>query len=123
MKASKAVLLTLALVATLGILAGALLIHRGFRANREPSQMEKAVARRVRDFTIPGDERSRKNPLDATQETLQEGRDEFQARCATCHGFDGSGRTSVGRNLYPRAPDLQSPETQGLTDEIGRAHV
>jgi predicted CXXCH cytochrome family protein len=115
-KASKAVLLTLALVATLGILAGALLIHRGFRANREPSQMEKAVARRVRDFTIPGDERSRKNPLDATQETLQEGRDEFQARCATCHGFDGSGRTSVGRNLYPRAPDLQSPETQGLTD-------
>lgn len=33
-----------------------------------------------------------------------------------CHGRDGSGQTKIGRNLYPRVPDLRSQETQGLTD-------
>ena len=29
----------------------------------------------------------------------------FWTHCATCHGVDGSGKTPVGSNLYPRAPD------------------
>ena len=32
------------------------------------------------------------------------------------HGNDGSGQTQVGRNLYPKPPDLRSPQTQNLTD-------
>jgi hypothetical protein len=31
-------------------------------------------------------------------------------------GIDGRGITPVGRNLYPRVPNLQSSETQSLTD-------
>ena len=31
-------------------------------------------------------------------------------RCFSCHGFDGRGKTSIGRNLYPKPPDLQLPE-------------
>ena len=47
---------------------------------------------------------------------LQSGRDAFLSRCATCHGIDGRGKTSIGANQYPRVPDLHSEQTQRLTD-------
>ena len=31
-------------------------------------------------------------------------------------GIDGSGKTQIGLNLYPRVPDLRLLETQNLTD-------
>jgi mono/diheme cytochrome c family protein len=40
----------------------------------------------------------------------------FADHCAMCHANDGSGETEMGRNLYPRAPDLRAPATQNLTD-------
>ena len=36
--------------------------------------------------------------------------------CATCHANDGSGKTSIGRSLYPPAPDMREPSTQTLSD-------
>lgn len=33
-----------------------------------------------------------------------------------CHANDGSGQTEIGRNLYPKAPDMRGPATQSLTD-------
>src|SRR5204862_3671862 len=36
--------------------------------------------------------------------------------CAICHANDGSGKTEMGRNLYPRAPDMRLAATQELTD-------
>ncbi len=38
------------------------------------------------------------------------------ARCAVCHGTDGTGKTQIGQNLYPRVPNLRSIESQRLTD-------
>ena len=32
------------------------------------------------------------------------------------HANDGSGDTEIGRNLYPRSPDMRKAETQQLTD-------
>jgi mono/diheme cytochrome c family protein len=40
----------------------------------------------------------------------------FADHCATCHANDGSGKTEIGQNLYPKAPDMRQPETQNLTD-------
>ena len=51
---------------------------------------------------------------------MQEAREHFIARCAICHGNDGRGRTQIGQSLYPRVPDLLSPQTQNLTD--GQIH-
>jgi hypothetical protein len=34
----------------------------------------------------------------------------------SCHGLDGSARTPLGENLYPRVPDLRAAHTQGLSD-------
>jgi predicted CXXCH cytochrome family protein len=116
MKAWKAVSLTLAVVAFVGLMCAALLIHRGFRATNQPSRLETIVAHTARNLSIPSAARTDKNPLEASPETLQAGRDAFMARCQTCHGHDGSGLTPVGQSLYPRVPDLRSAQTQTLTD-------
>src|SRR6266404_7699121 len=74
------------------------------------------VALAVRNLAIPAAARHDNNPLKASPEILNEARDSFVDRCAVCHGNDGSGQTQVGRNLYPKPPDLRLPQTQNLTD-------
>src|SRR5277367_5086960 len=116
MKAWKVASLTLAGVSLVGVMCAALLIHRGFRATNQPSRIETIVAHTARNLSIPGAARNDRNPLEASQETLQAGRDAFMARCQTCHSHDGSGLTPVGQSLYLRVPDLRSASTQNLTD-------
>jgi len=70
----------------------------------------------VRNLAIPKTARNQKNPIEPTPEATQEGREYFLDQCASCHGIDGSGRTQVGLNLYPRVPDLRAAGTQSLND-------
>ena len=63
-----------------------------------------------------GAERNAPNPFVSTPDVLSEARAHFADHCATCHGNDGSGKTQIGQNLYPKAPDMRLPETQNLTD-------
>jgi len=60
--------------------------------------------------------RKRHNPLAASPEAVAAGRSHFADHCAVCHANDGSGDTEVGRNMYPRAPDMRKPATQQLSD-------
>ena len=116
MSKGKTTLLAVIGVAALIVLCAALLILRGFNATREPSRIERVVARAVRDLAIPRAAGREKNPLQLSAENLQAGREIFLARCANCHGVDGSGRTPVGQSLYPRVPDLRAQPTQNLSD-------
>jgi predicted CXXCH cytochrome family protein len=116
MKAWKASLLTILAIVIAVVLGVALMIHRGFRATNKPLPGEAAVARTMRDLAIAGKDRSRKNPLEFTWQNLNEGREDFLAKCSGCHGRDGSGVAPTGQSLYPRVPDLRSPHTQSLTD-------
>jgi len=92
------------------------LIWLGFSTADQPSYLEKTVARAARNLAMPRRARLEANPWKATPEVLQEARESFLDRCAVCHGPDGAGETGVGRNLYPRVPDLRLPQTQNLTD-------
>ena len=116
MSKGKTTLLAVIGVAAVIVLCAALLILRGFNATREPSRIERVVARAVRDLAIPRAAGREKNPLQLSAENLQAGREIFLARCANCHGVDGSGRTPVGQSLYPRVPDLRAQPTQNLSD-------
>ena len=103
----------------LAILSGiylSMVVRHGFSAADQPSAVERAIARTVRDLGIPASARDEKNPLTASPDALQEGRDHFEDRCAICHGKDGDGRTGIGPNFYPKAPELRFPATQKLTD-------
>jgi predicted CXXCH cytochrome family protein len=115
-KLLKTFLLALVLLVIFTAIWAGIWIHSGFRATSQPSRLETAVARAARNLSVPGSARNEKNPLEATQQNLQDGRDAFTARCQTCHGHDGSGLTPVGQSLYPRVPDLRSAQTQRLTD-------
>ena len=111
------VILSVGLVALAVLLFyAAHLITRGFSTSAEPSYIETVVARAARNLSIPRGARRETNPFTATPALLIEARDNFLDRCATCHGVDGSGATQMGRNLYPRVPDLRLPRTQDLTD-------
>ncbi|HET8824053.1 MAG TPA: c-type cytochrome, partial [Terriglobales bacterium] len=116
MKPVKVVLLTLLIAATIVAMIVATLVHRGFRATSEPSKPERIVARGIRNFSIPRAARRERSPLKASSADLQAGRDLFLTQCSNCHGVDAKGKTPVGSNLYPRVPDLHSPETQSLSD-------
>ncbi len=95
----------------LGFLASA-----GFSARDEPSSVEAFVARRLRNFSIPRAHRDASNPVVLTPVVLARAREHFADHCASCHGNDGRGQTTLGRNLYPKAPDMQLADTQGLPD-------
>ncbi len=116
MKALRTFLLTLLVIAVLGAACGLLLIRRGFRATTMPTVWEGVVARTMRGWAVPARERSKKNPVAATSDALQQGREQFLTQCAACHGIDGSGTTPMGLNLYPRVPDLRAASTQSLSD-------
>jgi len=109
------IVLLLALV-VLAVTYAAVVVRSGFSATDEPSAVEKIVARTVRNLGIPSSARRDTNPVPPSSDALRVGRGRFLADCAGCHGQDGRGRTAVGRNLYPKPPDLRSPETQALTD-------
>lgn len=116
MKIWKIILVALAGAILVAVLVAGLLLWRGFRATDEPSHLETMIARTARDFAIPPHERRKQNPLHASADVLRQAHVDFNARCAVCHGYDGSGRTPMGTNLYPKAPDLRSSTTQNLSD-------
>lgn len=92
----------------------------GFRDSSNPSRFETALARRIRDFAIPRVEARTANPYPNDALAVQQGRELFLTRCASCHGTDGRGTTPLGANVYPRVPNLQAATTQELYD--GQLH-
>jgi mono/diheme cytochrome c family protein len=51
-----------------------------------------------------------------TKELIDGARRHFADHCASCHANDGSGKTTPGQGLYPRAPDMRTANTQSLSD-------
>ena len=106
----------LAAVGLAGVGLGALLWWTGISAKQHPGPLETFVAGRARHAIISGRLRARKNPVPLNDEVLKSGMAHFADHCASCHANDGSGDTEIGRNLYPRAPDMRLPATQALSD-------
>ena len=112
MPKEKALLLWLVLLFVVtAIVQGVAVIRHGFSARDAPSALETYVARTTRKLAVPSDARNQKNPFTATPEVLAEARAHFADHCAICHGNDGSGKTEIGQNLYPKAPDMRLSQT------------
>ncbi len=88
----------------------------GLSAMPVPGVLETRAVRFVRGFAVPADVRTRVNPVPASPEALREGLEHFADHCASCHANDGSGDTTLGRSLYPKAPDMRRSATQNMTD-------
>jgi mono/diheme cytochrome c family protein len=92
------------------------LFATGFSAKPEPHPLEIVVARQVRHLAIPLEQRNAQNPIPLNPDVMKESLAHFADHCATCHANDGSGQTPIGKNVYPKAPDLRLADTQSMSD-------
>src|SRR5258706_9652395 len=116
---SRRLIATAAVVALLVLGAVALYreaIAHGFSAREKPWAIEAFAARHLRRLATGTDSAQLRNRYVASPKLLSDARDHFADHCALCHGVDGSGKTEIGKGLYPPAPDLRDPNTQELSD-------
>ena len=92
------------------------LFTTGFSAKPEPHPLEIVVARKIRHLAIPLEQRNALNPIPLNPDVMKESLAHFADHCATCHANDGSGQTPIGKNVYPKAPDLRLAGTQSMSD-------
>ena len=115
----KTVLIVLGVALLTGAVVAAVAVRtvsRGFSARAQPSAAEAMAARMVRRLAVPRRSRNLANPVYPSDEVFADARAHFADHCAICHANDGSGDTVIGRNLYPKAPDMRLDATQSLTD-------
>ena len=92
------------------------LFTTGFSAKPQPHPLEIVVARQIRHLAIPLEQRNAQNPIPLNPDVMKESLAHFADHCATCHANDGSGQTTIGKNVYPKAPDLRLADTQSMSD-------
>ena len=112
--------LLIALAAALLVAAGAAALYRfalpGLSSARPaPPTIETEVATWLLLHSVPSEAAARPNPLKPEEAIIAAGASSFQQKCAVCHGFDGTGRTTIGEHVYPRAPSLRQA-LPALTD-------
>jgi len=112
---TKVVVGVLAVAILVAVIAFVSMIRRGFSAHDEPSRIEATMARAMRHWAVPSDLRGAKNPVPLTPPVLADGRAHFADHCAGCHGNDGKGG-GMGKQMYPKAPDMTLAATQSLSD-------
>ena len=98
------------------VLAYLQVMDGGLSAAEQPSVVEKAVAARLLKLSVPPEAKKASNPYAAEKSAWREGAEHFDDHCAVCHGRDGHGGTAIGRNMYPKVPDLGASGTQHLSD-------
>jgi len=108
-----AVVLAVVLVAGLAFWIG---VANGFSARTAPTPVERALMRALHRWSVPSRARDAANPVAYSAEVWAQSRAHFADHCASCHGNDGRGDTEIGRNLFPKAPDMTQPATQDKTD-------
>lgn len=91
-------------------------IQRGFSARDTPSKLEIVIATKARALAVSASHRALKNPVPNSGENIRAGLEHFADHCYVCHGNNGSGDTSFGKNMYPKPPDMRGAETQNKTD-------
>ena len=112
----KAFLLLVSLVVLSGAGVVVYVMNAGLSARDQPGTVETLVARGVRTLTIARRARDLQNPVPRSPEVIAAGRAHFADHCTACHANNGSGETEMGRNLFPKAPDMRLAPTQDLTD-------
>lgn len=115
----RAILIVVVLFAVallIGAIAIGSMVRSGLSAHDEPTRIEAAVARTVRQWAVPTELRHAKNPVPLTPQLLVEARAHFADHCAVCHGNDGKGQSGMGKQMYPKTPDMTLAATQSLSD-------
>ena len=111
-----AILTIVGLLVVGAVLAYLQVMDGGLSAAEQPSVVEKAVAARLLKLSVPPEAKKASNPYATEKSAWREASEHFDDHCAMCHGRDGRGGTPIGRNMYPKVPDLSASPTQHLSD-------
>ena len=81
-----------------------------------PSQLEKSIVLAAKHHVTVRN-KSEKNPIQYSADTLASGKEAFGHYCVACHGMDGQ-NTGVpfADRMSPPLPPLTAPEVQSYTD-------
>jgi mono/diheme cytochrome c family protein len=71
---------------------------------------EEAQAELPKPLVIPEEEKNRKNPVPADEESLEIGRKLYTSQCALCHGEKGDGKGDLATDLKLTVPDFTTAE-------------
>lgn len=96
-------------------LVGLSLLLCGCRVSKPNPLERKVVVAAEHDFTVGN--RSQRNPLPLTKETLAAGKEAFNHYCVVCHGLDGQATgVPFADHMSPPIPSLASQQVQGYSD-------
>jgi mono/diheme cytochrome c family protein len=97
------------------LLPAIILLCRGMAATK-PSAVETRLMWAAKHHVFIHD-KSQRNPLQPTSETLADGKVAFSHYCVACHGVDGQ-NTGVpfADSMSPPVPSLASPDVQSYSD-------
>ena len=116
----KIILSVFSTLLAIGLILGGLVLYirgHGFSAREQPTWMETIMARNARKIATPPGAKNLMNPRQQqTAEMIGEADEHFVEHCGMCHGIDGRGDTTIGKNLYPQVPDMSVADTQQLSD-------
>jgi mono/diheme cytochrome c family protein len=75
-----------------------------------------AFAHEMTGWMAPDEAKKMKNPIRATKESIQKGKEIYEKKCALCHGIkgDGKGPNSVGLN--PKPTNFKDSHGEKMTD-------
>lgn len=93
------------------------LIHRGrgkMPANKKLNDEQVASLTLFLRDLVAGNPDSGRAVAQAQSQPLDDVPGTYQAKCSACHGQDGTGRTTVGKDL--KIPDLTSAAVRGRSD-------
>lgn len=114
----KLVTLSLAMTMVIGAMISSPVSSTGWRAAVEAGAMASAPTHSGQDgWDVPTDVAKMKNPIKATPESIQKGKQLYEANCAFCHGQTGKGDGPVASSLPEKPADLSNKEIMArLTD-------
>ena len=107
----------LGLVAVIFLFAVASFLRENWSANETPGVVERFLANWALSRARQGQSDVR-NPLQASAENLEEGRQHYEKQCAFCHGLDGKGQGESGVQFYPPVPSLIDPQNEASDGQM-----
>jgi mono/diheme cytochrome c family protein len=67
-------------------------------------------------WIAPQEARKMKNPVKATKESIQKGKEIYEKKCALCHGTKGDGKGPASPGLNPKPTNFKDSHGEKMTD-------
>lgn len=80
------------------------------------TMMTLVFAHEMTGWTAPQEAKKVKNPIKATQASIQKGKEIYGKKCALCHGIEGNGKGPNSAGLNPKPTNFKDSHGEKMTD-------